>query len=60
LPATTREYDRQKISSDIDERTLRENLSFPPLRPPSREAQAGAIMDAYNLVNGVYMTANII
>jgi beta-glucosidase len=51
------EYDRQKISSDIDERTLRE-IYLPAFEAAVREAQAGAIMDAYNLVNGVYMTAN--
>jgi beta-glucosidase len=51
------EYDRQKISSDIDERTLRE-IYLPAFEAAVKEAKAGAIMDAYNLVNGVYMTAN--
>jgi beta-glucosidase len=51
------EYDRQKISSDIDERTLRE-IYLPAFEAAIKEAKAGAIMDAYNLVNGVYMTEN--
>jgi beta-glucosidase len=51
------EYDRQKTSSDIDERTLRE-IYLPAFEAAVKEAKAGAIMDAYNLVNGVYMTEN--
>jgi beta-glucosidase len=51
------EYDRQKMSSDIDERTLRE-IYLPAFEAVVKEAKTGAIMDAYNLVNGVYMTAN--
>jgi len=52
------EYDRQKVSSDIDERTLRE-IYLPAFEAAVKEAKAGAIMDAYNLVNGTYMTANV-
>ena len=51
------EYDRQKISSDIDERTLRE-IYLPAFEAAVREAKAGAIMDGYNLVNGTHMTEN--
>lgn len=51
------EYDRQKMSSDIDERTLRE-IYLPAFEAAVKEAKAGAIMDGYNLVNGTYMTAN--
>jgi len=51
------EYDRQKISSDIDERTLRE-IYLPAFEAAVKDARTGAIMDAYNLVNGVYMTEN--
>ena len=51
------EYDRQKISSDIDERTLRE-IYLPAFEASVKEAHVGAIMDAYNLINGTYMTAN--
>jgi beta-glucosidase len=51
------EYDRQKVSSDIDERTLRE-IYLPAFEAAVKEAKAGAIMDGYNLFNGTYMTAN--
>ncbi len=51
------EWDRMTVSSDIDERTLRE-IYLPAFEAAVREGHAGAIMDAYNLVNGVYMTEN--
>jgi len=51
------EYDRQQISSDIDERTLRE-IYLPAFEASVKEAKVGAIMDGYNLVNGRYMTEN--
>src|SRR6202165_113274 len=44
-------------SSDVDERTLRE-ICLPAFEASVREAKVGALMDAYNLVNGVYMTQN--
>jgi beta-glucosidase len=51
------EFARTTLSSDIDERTLRE-IYLPAFEASVKEAKVGAIMDAYNLVNGVYMTAN--
>ena len=51
------EYGRLEISSDIDERTLRE-IYLPAFEASVKEAKVGAIMDAYNPVNGVYMTEN--
>lgn len=51
------EFARMTLSSDIDERTLRE-IYLPAFEASVKEAKVGAIMDAYNLVNGVYMTAN--
>jgi beta-glucosidase len=51
------EFARMTLSSDIDERTLRE-IYLPAFEASVKEAEVGAIMDAYNLVNGVYMTAN--
>jgi beta-glucosidase len=51
------EYGRLEVSSDIDERTLRE-IYLPAFEASVREAKVGAIMDAYNPVNGVYMTEN--
>ena len=51
------EYDRNNISSDIDERTLRE-IYLPAFEASVTEAKVGAIMNSYNLVNGVHMTQN--
>jgi beta-glucosidase len=49
------ELNRHHTSSDIDERTLRE-IYLPTFEAAVREAKVGAIMNAYNLVNGVHMT----
>ena len=51
------EFQRMTLSSDIDERTLRE-IYLPAFEASVKEAKVGAVMDAYNLVNGVYMTQN--
>lgn len=51
------EFARMTLSSDIDERTLRE-IYLPAFEASVKEARVGAVMDAYNLVNGVYMTEN--
>jgi len=51
------EFARMTLSSDIDERTLRE-IYLPAFEASVKEAKVGAVMDAYNLVNGDYMTAN--
>src|SRR5713226_1653431 len=51
------EFARTTLSSDIDERTLRE-IYLPAFEASVRAAKVGAVMDAYNLVNGVYMTQN--
>jgi len=51
------EYDRNNISSNIDERTLRE-IYLPAFEASVEEAHVGAVMDSYNLVNGVHMTQN--
>src|ERR1700676_1586944 len=55
--ANNMEYGRMDHSSDVDERTLRE-IYLPAFEATVKEAKAGAVMDAYNLVNGVYMTQN--
>lgn len=52
------EFARMTLSSDIDERTLRE-IYLPAFEASVREAHVGAVMDAYNLVNGTYMTQNV-
>jgi beta-glucosidase len=51
------EYNRHQTDDLIDERTLRE-LYLPAFEAAVREAKVGAIMDAYNLVNGEHMTQN--
>jgi beta-glucosidase len=53
--ANDQEFDRNNVSSDVDERTLRE-IYLAPFEASVKEAHVGAIMDGYNLVNGVHMT----
>ena len=55
--ANNSEYGRMDHSSDLDERTMRE-VYLPAFEASVKEAKVGALMDAYNLVNGVYMTQN--
>ena len=52
------EYDRHTVSSDLDERTLRE-IYLPVFRAAVEEAHVGAVMNAYNLVNGVHCSQNV-
>ena len=51
------EYDRHNSDSIIDERTMRE-IYLPTFEAAVREAHVGAIMDSYNLTNGLHMTQN--
>jgi beta-glucosidase len=51
------EFARMTLSSDIDERTLRE-IYLPAFEASVKEGHVGAVMDAYNLVDGSYMTQN--
>lgn len=46
------EYERHHVSSDLDERTLHE-VYLPAFEAAVKEAGSGALMMAYNLVNGV-------
>ena len=55
--ANNSEYGRMDHSSDLDERTMRE-IYLPAFEASAKEAKVGALMDAYNLVNGSYMTQN--
>ena len=55
--ANNSEYGRMDHSSDLDERSMRE-IYLPAFEASVREAEVGALMDAYNMVNGVYMTQN--
>jgi beta-glucosidase len=47
------EYDRNNVSSDMDERTLRE-IYLPAFRASVVEGKVAAVMTSYNLVNGVH------
>jgi beta-glucosidase len=51
------EYNRHNSSSDADERTMRE-LDLPVFEAAVKEASVGAIMDSYNLINGIHATQN--
>lgn len=51
------EWSRHHTSSDIDERTLHE-IYFPAFRKAVQQAHVGAVMDSYNLLNGVHATEN--
>jgi beta-glucosidase len=55
--ANNSEYDRHRINSVIDERTLRE-LYLPAFEAAVTESHVGAVMDSYNLVNGEHSTQN--
>jgi beta-glucosidase len=47
------EWDRNHVSSEIDQRTLRE-IYLPAFERSVREGHVGAVMTAYNLLNGTY------
>ncbi|MEO6523745.1 MAG: glycoside hydrolase family 3 C-terminal domain-containing protein [Mucilaginibacter sp.] len=53
--ANNQEWDRNNISSDIDERTLQE-IYFPAFKAAVMEAHVGAVMNSYNLINGQHAT----
>jgi len=51
------EYNRHNVSSDVDERTLRE-IYLPAFEAAVTQAHVDAVMNSYNLVNGVHATQN--
>jgi beta-glucosidase len=51
------EYDRHNMDSVIDERTMRE-IYLPVFEAAVKEAHVGAVMDSYNLTNGLHMSQN--
>jgi beta-glucosidase len=55
--ANEEEFERFSISSEVDERTLRE-IYLPPFEAAVREAKSWALMASYNLVNGVAASEN--
>jgi beta-glucosidase len=55
--ANDQEYERNSISSEVDERTLRE-IYLEPFRIAIRNSKPWAVMSAYNRVNGIYACQN--
>lgn len=55
--ANNSDYDRNNISNDMDERTMHE-IYLPAFKAAVQEAEVGAVMSSYNLVNGIWTTEN--
>ena len=55
--ANNQEWDRHQVSSDIDERTLRE-IYLPAFEAAVKEGKVTALMTSYNPVNGVHASQN--
>jgi len=55
--ANDQEFERNTISSEVDERTLRE-IYLEPFRLAIRNSNPWAVMSAYNRINGVYACQN--
>ena len=53
--ANNQEYNRHNASSDVDERTLRE-IYLPAFEAAVKDGHVDAVMDSYNLLNGVHTT----
>lgn len=51
--ANNQEYDRHNVSSNVDERTLRE-IYMPAFKAAVQKGKVGALMTSYNLINGVH------
>lgn len=55
--ANSQEHGRMDYSMDVDERVLRE-IYFPAFEAAVKEGKVGSVMCSYNLVNGIYASAN--
>ena len=55
--ANDQEWDRNNVSSDIDERTLQE-IYLPAFKTAVQKGKVGAVMNSYNLLNGVHTSQN--
>jgi len=53
----SQEYNRHNVSSDVDERTLRE-IYLPAFEAAVTRGHVDAVMNSYNLLNGVHATQN--
>ena len=55
--ANNQEYDRHRVDSEVDERTLHE-IYFPAFKASVQEGKAASIMNSYNPVNGIHASEN--
>lgn len=55
--ANNQEHDRMRVSSDVDERTLRE-IYFPAFERIVKESRPATLMCSYNRINGVFASEN--
>ena len=55
--ANNSEYDRHNTDAVVDERALRE-IYMPAFEAAVKEARVGAMMDSYNVLNGVHASQN--
>jgi beta-glucosidase len=53
----SQEYNRHNVSSDVDERTMRE-IYLPAFEAAVTKGHVDAVMNSYNLINGVHATQN--
>jgi len=53
----SQEYNRHNVSSDVDERTMRE-LYLPAFEAAVTKGHVDAVMNSYNLINDVHATQN--
>jgi len=53
--ANNQEWDRNHVSSDMDERTLQE-IYLTAFKTAVLDGKVGAVMNSYNLVNGIHAT----
>jgi beta-glucosidase len=51
------EFDRHNTDAIVDERTLRE-IYLPAFEAAVKEGHVGAVMDSYNLINGIHGSQN--
>ncbi len=57
LAANNSDYDRHKVSSDLDERSLRE-IYLPAFEMAVKEGSTPALMSSYNPINGIWASEN--
>jgi beta-glucosidase len=53
----SQEFNRHNVSSDVDERTMRE-IYLPAFEAAVTKGHVDAVMNSYNLINGVHATQN--